>query len=218
MNKILLASLSLAAFTAATAQAETTFAQYGWENGGTVLGGYNDSNMTYANQSDVVFEGGSALSLTEDPSSGTPQAFVGFITGLTDGDVIDGSFWAWDDSEGESPSLRIWASYATSDDITNYKGSASGNSTYSSGTAEDPWSEVGHQWTFDSDGGERDALVIQVRFYNANAGDTLYVDDLNLSVTGEDLSGVTINTPLIPAPGALALLGLAGLSARRRRG
>ena len=124
--------------------------------------------------------------------------------------------WAWDDSEGESPSLRIWASYATSDDITNYSGSAGGNSTYSSGTPINPWSEVGHQWTFDSNDGARDALVIQARFYNANDGDTLYVDDLNVTVTGDDLSGTVINTP-VPAPGALALLGLAGLVARRRR-
>lgn len=217
MNKTLLATVSLAAFAAATAQAETISSFYGWEDGGTVLGGYNDSNMTYTNQGDTVYSGDAALQLTEDPASGTPQAFVAFITGLSDGDVIDGSFFAWDDSEGASPSLRIWGSYATSDDITNYTGSAGGNSTYSSGTPENPWSEVAHQWTFDSNGGARDALVIQVRFYASGAGDTLFVDDMGISVTGDDLSGTVINTP-IPAPGAVALLGLAGLCARRRRG
>ena len=208
-----------AAATVTGAQAGiTTSAFYGWEDGGLALGGYNNDNMSYSNNAnlDYVYDGARSLQLTEDPSAGTPQTFVAFITGLQDGDTIDASFFAWDDTEGASPSLRIWGSYATSDDITNYSGSAGGSSAYSSGTPDAPWSECMHSWTFDSDGGERDALVVQIRFYAAGAGDTLWADDLNVDVFSAS-DNIVINTPMIPAPGALALLGVAGLAGRRRR-
>ena len=198
-------------------------ASYGWEDGGLSLGGYNNSNLNIFSNTNpnFVHSGSRSLGLTEEPNSGTPQTYVGFVTGLSDGDVIDVSLWGWDDTESTSPSTRLWGGYATSDDITNYSGSAShGGGAYSTGTAENPWGEMTASWTFDSDGGERDALVIQVRFYAENSSgpetNTLWVDDLTINVSGADLSGVVINTP-VPAPGALALLGLAGLAGRRRR-
>ena len=197
-------------------------ASYGWEDGGLSLGGYNNSNLAiFSNDNaDFVHSGNLSLGLTEDPTDGTPQTYVAFITGLTDGDVVDVSLWGWDDTEGVSPSTRLWGGYATSDDIMNYKGSASnGGGSYSTGTPENPWGEMNASWTFDSDGGERDALVIQVRFYAQNSGtadlNTLYVDDLTVNVSSGN-TGVVINTP-VPAPGALALLGIAGLAGRRRR-
>lgn len=216
--KIRIGFAAIVAIACAQGASADLSATYGWEDGGLTLGGYNNDNMAYGSETnlDYVKSGARSLALTEVVSDGTPQTFVAFITGLSDGDVIDASFWAWDDVEGGSPSVRIWGSYATSDDITNYSGSAGGNSTYSSGTPENPWSQLSHEYTFDSDGGERDALVIQVRMYNAADGDTLYVDDLSINVSGTDLSGVNINVP-VPAPGALALLGLAGLAGRRRR-
>ncbi|MCH2162622.1 MAG: hypothetical protein MK085_12220, partial [Phycisphaerales bacterium] len=66
-------------------------ANYGWEDGGLILGGYNNDNMSYFSSTnlDTVYSGNRSLGLTEDPSSGTPQTFVAFITGLSDGDVID---------------------------------------------------------------------------------------------------------------------------------
>ncbi len=188
-------------------------ASYGWEDGvGTVLGGYSSGSgvLNYENTDANPFSGSRSLKIDENPTGGTPQAFIGFVTGLTDGDLIFGNFMVFDDSEGASPSVRIWASYATSDDITNYSGSAGGNSTYSDGTG---WSELSHEWTFDSGGGERDALVIQVRMYSDAGSTPIYIDDLNVSTTNES---AVIN--FAPAPGAIALLGLAGVAARRRRG
>ena len=74
-------------------------------------------------------------------------------------------------------------------------------------------------WIFDSAGGTRDALVIQLRFYASNPSgsdiNTPYVDDLTVNVNSGS-SDVLINTP-VPAPGALALLGVPGLAGRRRR-
>ena len=137
-------------------------ASYGWEDGGTVMGWFNSGSgvPSFLNTDAQAYEGSRSLEIIEDPTGGTPQIWVGFITGLTDGDTIDASFFAFDDSEGDSPSVRIWGGYAMSDDISNYMGSAGGNSDFSEGTG---WSELSHSWTFDSDmGGSnegRDALV-----------------------------------------------------------
>ena len=208
---------------ASVAQAGFNYsATYGWEDGGLSLGGYNNSNLSIFSNTDseFVYAGNRSLGLTEDPTSGTPQTYVAFITGLTDGDVIDVSLWGWDDTEGASPSTRLWGGYASSDDINNYLGSASnGGGDYSTGTPDNPWGQMSASWTFDSNDGQRDALVIQVRFYAQNSGtadlNTLYVDDLAVNVSSSSDS-VVINPP-VPAPGALALLGLAGLAGRRRR-
>ena len=62
---------------------------------------------------------------------------------------------------------------------------------------------------------DRDALVVEVRIYSSDGANFGYVDDVAVSVTGADLSGVEIN--FAPAPGALALLGVAGLAGSRRR-
>ena len=192
-------------------------ASYGWEdpNGGTILGSYG--NLGYANIVDDPMGGGGngVLELFEDPVSGTPQAYVGWITGLTDGDSIYASFMALGHNDLSSSSIRIWAHYTTNDDITAYEGSAGGNNTYSGAD----WTLLDHNWTFDSNDGERGGLVIEARIYTTS-GDSgaAWVDDLFMGVNDSDGSGgVNIYTPgNIPAPGALALLGLAGLSRRRR--
>lgn len=212
-----------AAATVSGAHAGLSYsASYGWEDGGLSLGGYNNDNLSIFSNTDseFVYSGNRSLGMTEDPTGGTPQTYVAFITGLSDGDVIDVSLWGWDDTEGVSPSTRLWGGYASSDDITNYLGSASnGGGSYSTGTPENPWGEMSAQWVFDSNDGQRDALVIQVRFYAVSSGtpdlNTLFVDDLTVNVSSSS-EGVVINTP-VPAPGALALLGLAGLAGRRRR-
>ena len=130
-------------------------------------------------------------------------------------DTVFGSFMAWDDSFGASSSLRIWGSYTDDpSDITSYAGSAGGNSTYSGAEGGDLWQELSHTRTFDSNGGERDGLVIQIRMYaNSGGHPGLYVDDLYVETSSET---AVIN--VAPAPGALALLGLAGIAGRRRRG
>ena len=187
-------------------------ASYGWEDGGTVLASFG--NIVYSNSTANPYSGSAALALEEDPIGGTPNVTVAFITGLQDGDVIDASFFGWDDTPGSNASLRIWGHYGTSDDATSYEGSAGGNSTYTSGEG---WDEMSHQWTFDSDGGSRDALMIEVRFYASSSSfGPLYVDDLFVNVSNDNAQ--IIFPAAIPAPGALALLGLAGLGRRRRNG
>ena len=202
---------AVVALCAAPAFASQT-ASYSWEDGGTIFGYYNSGSgeIIANNTSAQAYSGSSSLEIVESPTGGTPQIWIGFVTGLQDGDTIDASFWAFDDSEGASPSVRIWGAYALSSDVSSYEGSAGGNSTYSEGTG---WGQLSHSWTFDSDGGTRDALVIQIRMYSDADSSPIYVDDLEVTTSSDT---AVIN--FAPAPGALALLGLAGIAARRRRG
>ncbi len=90
---------------------------YGWEDGvETVLGFYGD-NGNFTNSTEQAYSGTHSLKFLEDPLSGTPQGFVWWVTGLTDGDQITASFWVYDiNGVDDYPKGRIWASY-TSDPL-----------------------------------------------------------------------------------------------------
>ena len=123
-----------------------------------------------------------ALYIAESPLSGTPQAYVAWVQGLTDGDVIDGSFFAFDQS---GVRVRIWGHYTTgTDDPTSYSGSASGNTAY---TTDIGWEQMSHTWTFDSNGGTRDGLMIECRLYSSDeTSNFTWVDDVSVNVTGSN--------------------------------
>lgn len=211
MNRLAISTCAALACAAPALAGVGNSASYGWENGATVLGQSAD-NIAFTNSTDNPLSGTASLFMNEDPLSGTPQGYVAFITGLSDGDVIDASFWAFDDTPGSSPSVRIWGHYGQSSDVNETSGSAGGNSTYSGEDGD--WSELFHSWTFDSDGGTRDALIVEVRMYASSSnGSSAYIDDLTVATSSET---AVIN--FAPAPGALALLGLAGVAGRRRRG
>ena len=201
----LLAVVSICCFVV-TANADT----YSWEDGGTILGFYgNLANPTNVGAPEPVNSGERALRVTEDPVGGTPQAYIAFITGLTDGDTIDASFFGYDDTAGGSPSLRIWGHYAQSDDVTSYAGSAGGNEEYTDGSG---WDDVAWSWTFDSDGGTRDALVVEARLYTGSEVTDYYIDDVTVTT-----SSPTAGIVFAPEPASLALLLLGGLALLRRR-
>ncbi|MCD4830089.1 MAG: lamin tail domain-containing protein [Candidatus Cloacimonetes bacterium] len=155
---------------------------YGWEDGGTVLGTYGNVGSA-ENSTEQANSGTSSLKLTEDPIGGTPQAWVWWVTGIADGDIIDASFYCYDVTPSASPSGRIWGHY-TSDpnDIDTYAGSASGNSTYSDGSG---WSELSHQWTVDTDGGARTGIVVEARIYSSEGANVLYFDDTSITVSSD---------------------------------
>ena len=200
-------------------------ANYGWEDGvGTVLGEFDaGQTMQYSNlATGAAYSGNNAL-LVEDldtATSGTPQGYVAWITGLTDGDTVDASFWAFDTTTGVSPSLRIWAHYTDDiNDVDSYAGSAGGNSTYSGAAAN--WEQLSHSWTFDSDGNSRDGLIIEVRFYDGSSATTGsgLVDDLVVSTSSDTASIILPATTAVPVPAAVWLFGsaLMGLVGIRRR-
>ncbi len=162
---------------------------YGWEDGGTVLGQFGDIDATNAVAPDPVHDGEHSLYLLDQDAGGTPQAYLAWVTGLVEGDVVEACFWRYDTTPGASPSCRVWGHYtATGGAIEDYAGSAGGNNDYGPGEG---WDEVCHTWTFDSDEGAREGLVIEVRTYS-NPGDLVWVDDL--TVTGPGTATITVPT------------------------
>ena len=173
---------------------------YGWEDGvDTILGSYNDIDAFNVGSPDPVHSGSRSLKLVDQTVSGTPQAYMAWITGLVEGDTVEAGFWRYDTTAGSAPSVRIWAHYTNDlSDIDSYSASAGGNSDYGSGEG---WDLAGWSWIFDSDGGSRNGLVIEARTYSS-PGDTVWIDDL--TVIAPDTA--TITTP-VPLPATLWLLG-----------
>ena len=224
MFKKTLLGLALVA-TAGAANAATS--TYGWEDGGAVLGTFgNIGSVTNVasgvNGAPTAWEGNAMLHIVENPIGGTPQALVGMVTGLSEGDEVTASFYGYDTTPGTFPSLRIWGHYgdsatllselATNGEITDFTGSAGGNSTYTDGTG---WNQVSHTWTIAAG---QDGLVIEARIYSAAGANEAWVD--GLSITAPD--GALITTPApVPVPAAVWLMGsaVAGLAgfARRRK-
>jgi len=213
---------------AASASAVQITVDYGWEDGvGTILGSYGNlvdpTNVTGSQNglagSQPPFtcpgpnSGNRYLHVAEDPHSGTPQAYVAYIENLSEGEVVDASFFGYDVTPGASPSLRIWGNYALNGDVTSYDGSASGSTAYTAGTG---WDQVSYSWTIPAG---KQALVIQARLYSTPSTSDpnhtdYFIDDV--SVTAPDTATITV-PPVVPEPTTLALLGLGGLLLRRRR-
>lgn len=160
-------------------------ATFDWEDGvSTVLGMYGNANV--ANSDEQANSGTRSLKFWEDPIGSTPQAYVWWVTGLTDGDVITASFFVYDVTPPGTthPSGRIWGHYTDDpNDVTSYAGSAGGNDTYSSGIG---WEQLSQSWTFDSSGGTRDGIVVEARIYSTDlTTNTIYVDDAAITVSSD---------------------------------
>jgi hypothetical protein len=161
---------------------------YSWEDGGTILGSYGSNAVDDTNVTGVqtgvqgtapgitcpgAYDGDYYLHVAEDPHSGTPQYYVAWITGLTDGDQVTVSMFVYENTPAASPSMRIWAHYTpVGGDVTSYGGSASGPSEYSSGdNVWDQLTDVPYTWTFDSNLGANDGIVIEARAYSTPSTD-----------------------------------------------
>ncbi len=212
---------------AGTTYAATITATYGWEDGaGTILGSFGNlvdpANVTTGTESDPSgvltatvspASGTQMLTVSESPHASTPQAYLAYVEGLSEGDTVTASFYGWDSTAGASPSLRIWGHYAEIGDVTSYTGSAGGNGDYTDGSG---WGQVSWSWTVPAG---QEALVVEGRLYSTPstsdpATTTYFIDDLSVEVTFGDDSG-RITTPggviQIPEPASVAMMLLAGL-------
>ena len=144
---------------------------YSWEDGGTILGSYGnlvDAENVGETDGVVPYDGDSMLTVSESPIDGTPQAFIAWVTDISEGDDITACFYGYDTTAGSSPSLRVWGSWSENDDINSYAGSADGNEEYTAGTG---WDQVCHTFATSQenwDSGE--ALVVQARLYSSSSG------------------------------------------------
>lgn len=203
---------------------------YSWEDGtGTILGSYGNlvdpTNVTGSqtgSKGDVApgtwtcpgaQDGERYLHVAEEPHSGTPQAYVAWITNLQEGDMVYVSMWGFDDeAEDPSPSLRLWGGYSPNADITIYTGSAGEGLTNSGYTSGIGWEEMSSSWLHPAG---QEALVIQLRLYSSpSTGDyrTDYWGDLITVTTDSE----TAQIHFAPEPTSLVLLALGGLLLRRR--
>lgn len=207
----------LAAFAVAvvSTQASLTW-EFGWEDGTSTAIEQYGTNLTMENSDEQASEGTRSLKMIEDPASGTPQGFVWWVTGLTDGDIVTAAFDVHSAVLGTNPRGRIWGHYTQgTTDPNNYEGSASGNLTYSDGGG---WSNLSHSWTFDSDGNARNGLMVEARIYSAAAGDFIYIDNTTITVSSNTAQIMAADgATMIPEPSTFALLGLGALALVVRR-
>ncbi len=157
---------------------------YGWEGTETILGMYPADGLTATIDTDPVHTGSQSLCL-ERVADETSKAYVAWIVGLNEGDVVTGSFFRYDITPGDPPSCRIWGHWNDDPgDINVYSGSASGQNDYGPGTG---WDEATYTWTVEAG---HTGLVIEARVYS-NPGDIVWIDDM--TVIAPD--GATIHTP-----------------------
>lgn len=231
MKKLLAGSVLAMAITGFVASAQAATVTYGWEDdpANLVLGTYNSTNLStfLEDDSSYVRSGQYSLGLTDASGSTTPQAYVGWVTGLQNQDQVTAGFWVYDkgaygSGTSKAPAARIWGHYTNDHtDIDSFLGGAVNdtNSPYST----TGWSYQTHTWTINSTGGAT-GLVIEVRTYDitgqGDAINTLYIDDL--TITAPDHATIITaggTTSPVPVPGSALLLGaaLTGLGALRRR-
>ncbi|MCD4848858.1 MAG: hypothetical protein K8R76_11795 [Candidatus Aegiribacteria sp.] len=181
MKKVLMLSM-IFAFVQIASAVQTV--NYGWEGTETILGMYPENGVIAQIATDPVHGGSQSLYL-ERVAESTPQAFVAWIVGLSDGDEVTGSFWRYDVTPGVPPSCRIWAHWNDDpDDVYGHNGSASGNGEYGTGEG---WDETSYTWTVVEG---HTGLVIEARVYS-NPGDIIWVDDMTIIAP----DGATIYVP-----------------------
>jgi hypothetical protein len=166
----------------------------GWEGGIPVLGLYGTGEppifATFSAPPDPHHGGAQSLRLEDNSPSGTPQAYVAWVKGLSDGDVVEVGIWRYDTTPGVSPSCRIWAHWNDDpSDINGYNGSAGGNADYGPGLG---WDYTDWNWTV-ADG--HTGLVIEIRTYSS-PGDVVWVDDMEVVAP----EGTTIIVPEAMSP------------------
>tara|TARA_X000001036_G_scaffold2118_3_gene1877 strand:+ start:26556 stop:28241 length:1686 start_codon:yes stop_codon:yes gene_type:complete len=154
---------------------------YSWEDGGTILGSYgNLSDVENVGETDGIlpFDGDYMLTVSESPIDGTPQAFIAWVTDISEGDQITACFYGYDTTANSAPSMRVWGSWTQNNDINAYAGSADGNEDYTAGTG---WDQVCHTFSTSQENWESgEALVVQARLYSSSSGPdpTKYFVDL----------------------------------------
>jgi hypothetical protein len=196
-REVFVRALLLLAFVLACAlPALATTENVDWEGTYTVLGLYGTGDppilATLGSPPDPLH--GQSLRLEDNSPSGTPQAYIAWVKGLSDGDAVQACFQRYDTSPGASPSCRIWGHWNDDPgDINGYAGSAGGNGDYGPGEG---WDAACHEWVV-ADG--HTGLVIEVRTYSS-PGDVVWIDELE--VTAPDHAEIVTPETEVPVDSA----------------
>jgi hypothetical protein len=192
-------------------------AEYGWESGSQAyLGTYGAVDTVNTGFStDVARTGTQSLKIVEDPLSSTPQVYVGWVTDVSEGDVITATGWMYStsaDVTASNPRGRLWGHYSTVADINAYDGSATNTNTDYAGTVD--WMQFTQAITVAAG---KSAVVIEARIYSdAAPGNVIYLDDLQIDAPTGSL--VTLaNGTTVPEPATMAVMALGGIFAFRKR-
>ncbi|MEE2682023.1 MAG: hypothetical protein VX641_06585 [Planctomycetota bacterium] len=221
MNALALFSAAAVSMSAVvtTASADVT-AFYNWDTDAAAVPN-GDGEYTRGNVGEYLsttWQGKTALEITENPVSGTPQVYIGIISGLSDGDVIDTTALGWGSgSGGEYSKVRLFGFYVGEDGNFANSGFNDRTTTADYSTSDTEWTEINAQWTFDASKGVGFMIEARIYSYSSTTTATTWMTDLSVTVNNDAASITLPDTYIIPAPGALALLGLGGLVARRRR-
>ena len=181
--KLITALLTIALCGLVSAAGAVTVIDYGWEDGGDVLGIYPDPDAPSIIATNVagwdgepVHSGNFSLKLEDNLDSGTPQAFVALLWNLQDGDEITVGFWRYDDTPDAAPSVRLWGHWndLLPADPYGYSGSAGGDGEYGPGQG---WDYTTYTYVVSGNTG----LVIEARTYSS-PGDTVWIDDLHIEM------------------------------------
>ncbi|AQQ71882.1 hypothetical protein SMSP2_02261 [Limihaloglobus sulfuriphilus] len=190
---------------------------YGWETGSQAyLGTYGSIDTVNTGfNTDVARTGTQSLKIVEDPLSSTPQVYVGWVTGVSEGDVITATGWMYStsaDAAVSNPRGRLWCHYSTAADITTYEGSGTNPNNDYAGTVD--WMQFTQSTTVATG---KEAVVIEARIYSDPApGNVIYLDDLQ--ITAPEGALVTLaNGTTVPEPATMAVMALGGIFAFRKR-
>lgn len=194
---------------AAHADSAVLTGSYSWEDGQATMfsiDGNAENPVNIGPDGGVSpYDGNRMLRVSQINTSGTPQVKIAFIENLQDGDIVVVETALYDDTPAGQPRMRLWANYADSGDPNSVRGQIGGESqAYTSGIG---WEKMSDTWTFDSNNGQRDALMIQVRLYT-NVPADFYIDDITVKVycaTNPDLrisfpDGSWFDDPAAPGP------------------
>ena len=180
---------------------------YSWEDGGTILGSYgNLANEANVGETDGItpYDGDYMLTVSESPNDGTPQAFIAWVTDISEGDQITACFYGYDNTASACPSMRVWGSWTQNDDINAYAGSADGNEDYTDGSG---WGQVCHTFSTSQENWEAgEALVVQARLYSCSSDQApikYFIDNVSIETTS---TTATIHFPG-PVEGLVANAG-----------
>lgn len=184
-------------------------------------------------------EGNRMLSVTElNTTASNPNIIIGWIDGLVAGDTFSFSFDAYDPSDARSPSILPSAVYTTNAGVTSFAGFASPFQQFDNypGTGwlnlqADAVEGLGIVPTFTFDPGtDRTGVALRAQLFAPSASQPgnggpgtyqFFIDNLEVTVNSTSPNARIVfadgSEVLVPEPTSLALLGLGGLLATRRR-